>query len=207
MENLILPPELSASIGSEHKDFVVKAGRAQPFSKSLFTIIFGIIWTSFTSIFVFGFLGPLFSGKDVHFTMNGKPTVASLDNLTPLIFPAGMIGIFLLVGITFIALGLYSTFRKGGYFVGTETRLVHFRNGTTRSIDWEQFSGDIAVKGNEQKGNISLKMRSGKMVNQKNGPNRYVPEVIYISTIPNVYEIERICRKRIKENDPTPVTT
>jgi len=95
-------------------------------------------------------------------------------------------------------------FKKGGYFVGTPTRLVHFRNGTIRSIDWEQFSGDIEVNGNEQKGNISLGLRTGKMVSQKNGPDRYVPDTIYISGIQEVYKVEKLCRMRIKENDPTP---
>jgi len=50
-------------------------------------------------------------------------------------------------------------------------------------------------------------MRTGKMVSRKNGPDRYVPDVIYISEIPYVFEIEKICRARIKENDPTPPTT
>jgi len=95
-------------------------------------------------------------------------------------------------------------FKKGGYFVGTPTRLVHFSNGTIRSIDWEQFSGDIEVGGNEEKGNISLGLRTGKMVSQKNGPDRYVPDTIYISGIPEAFRIEQLCRIRIKENDPTP---
>jgi hypothetical protein len=38
-------------------------------------------------------------------------------------------------------------------------------------------------------------------------PDRYVPDVIYMSKIPEAFEIERICRKRIKENDPTPPNT
>ena len=101
---------------------------------------------------------------------------------------------------------MYLLFKHGGYFVGTPTRLVHFQNGSIRSIDWEQFSGEIEVSGDSQKGDISLQMRTGKMVSQKNGPDRYVPDFVYISAIPNAFEIEQICRKRIKENDPTPPT-
>ena len=41
----------------------------------------------------------------------------------------------------------------------------------------------------------------------KNGPDRYVPDTLYITGIPHVFEIEQVCRKRIKENDPTPVIT
>ena len=207
MENIILPMELSSSIGSENKDFAVKAGRAQPLIKSFSLILFGTVWTAFTSIFVFAFLGPIFQGKEVHFEANGVPTVAGSDNLGPIIMPAIIIGVFVLIGIGMLSWGIYLIFKKGGYFVGTPTRLIHFQNGNIRSIDWEQFSGDIEVSGNAQKGNISLQMRTGRMVSKKNGSDRYVPDVIYISEIPNVFEIEQICRKRIKENDPTPTAT
>lgn len=59
------------------------------------------------------------------------------------------------------------------------------------------------MSGSAEKADITLQMRTGHMVSQKNGPSRYVPDSIYISGIPNGYEIEAICRKRIKENDPT----
>jgi hypothetical protein len=204
MEHSILPPDLLSSVGSEGKDFVVKAGRAQPLKNSLSTILFGSIWLAFTSIFVIAFLGPLFLGQEVHFSANGSPTVASRDNLGPIIMPAIIIGIFVLVGIVMLFSGMYSVFKKGGYFVGTPTRLIHFQNGTIRSIDWEQFSGDIEVSGNSQKGSITLQMRTGRMVSRKNAPDRYVPDIMYISDISNVFDIEKICRNRIKENDPTP---
>jgi len=206
IENTRLPGDLSSIIGSESKDFTIKAGRAQPRKKSFSLIIFGIAWTSFTSIFVITFLGPLFLGKEVHFESNGVPTIASPDNLSPILVPALIIGLFVVVGIGMLLWGIYSMFKKGGYFVGTPTRLIHYHNGKIRSIDWEQFSGDIELSGNKLKGNISLQMRTGKMVSRKNGPDRYVPDVVYISEIPYVFEIEEICRRRIKENDPTPPT-
>jgi hypothetical protein len=140
----------------------------------------------------------------VHFLANDVPAVAGPGNLKPLLLPALVIGIFVIVGLGMLSWGLSMLFMKGGYFVGTPTRLVHFRNGTIRSIDWEQFSGDIEANGNDQKGNISLGLRTGKMVSQKNGPDRYVPETIYISGIQDVFRIEQLCRLRIKENDPTP---
>ena len=207
MENATLPQELSSSVSSENKDFAVKAGRAQPLSKSLVSIFFGAVWTAFTSIFVFTFLAPFFQGEELHFEANGVPTVAGPDNLGPIIMPAIIVGIFVLTGVAMMFWGIYSIFRKGGYFVGTPTRLVHFQNGNIRSIDWEQLSGNIGVSGNAQKGDLSLQMRTGRMISRKNRLKRYVPDVIYISGIPNVFEVEKLCRKRIKENDPTPATT
>lgn len=207
MRNIELPHQLSSSISNEQIDFSVKARRAQPLKKSSSLIFFGTIWTALTSIFVFAFFSPLFQGNEVHFEANGVPTVAGPDNLEPIIMPAILLGIFVLVGVGMLYWGIYSTFKKGGFFVGTPIRLVHFHNGNIRSIDWELFSGDIEVSGNDQKGSILLQMRTGAMVSRKNGPDSYVPNTIYISDIPNVYEVEQICRRRIKENDPTPPLT
>ena len=204
IEQITLPPELTNYIGSESKDFAVKAKHANPPKSSLFMIGFGAVWLGFTSIFVFAFLGPLFKGKEVEFLTNGVPTVAGPDNLGPILVPALIIGLFVLIGVIMLISGFVKMFRKGGYFIGTPTRLISMVKGKYRSVDWEQFSGDIEVTGNDQKGNITLGMRTGRMVSSKNGPDRYVPDSLYISGIPFAFEIEQICRKRIKENDPTP---
>jgi hypothetical protein len=207
LENVSLPPEMNNFLGSESKDFAVKAKRANPPKTSIFLILFGTAWLAFTSIFVLAFLGPLFQGKEVEFLVNDVPTVAGPGNLGPIAVPALIIGIFVLVGLLMLGSGVYMLFKKGGYFVGTPTRLISYQKGKYRSIDWEQFSGDIEVSGNDQKGHITLGMRTGKMVSSKNGPDRYVPDTFYISGIPDAFEIEQICRKRIKENDPTPPAT
>ena len=148
--------------------------------------------------------GPLFQGKEVNFLANDVPTVAGPGNLKPIVFPAVIIGVFILVGMAMFGAGLRLLFKKGGYFIGTPTRLISIQKGNYRSVDWEQFSGDIEVTGDARKGNISLGMRTGRMVSSKNGPDRYVADNLYISGIPDVFEIEQICRRRIKENDPTP---
>jgi hypothetical protein len=149
----------------------------------------------------------LLVGEEVHFESNGVPVTAGPDNWGPAIVPGIIIGVFVLIGLGMILGGLVMLLRKGGYFVGTPTRLIHYQNKTFRSIDWEQFSGDISVSGSALKGNISLRMRTGKMVKSKNKPARYVPDVIYMSGIPEVFKIEKVCRQRIKENDPTPPST
>jgi hypothetical protein len=204
IDNITLPTTLSAEVASEGKDFAVKAGRAQPAKVSMALVLFGTIWLAFTSIFVVALLGPLFVGKEVHFTSNDVPVVAGPGNLGPILVPSLIIGLFVLVGLLMLGFGIYMLFKKGGYFIGTPARFISYHNGSIRSIDWEQFSGDIEVSGNEEKGNLSLRMRTGQMVSSKNGPDRYVPDTIYISGIPNAFEIEKICRQRIKENDPTP---
>ena len=199
-----LPKNLLTVLGDEKIDFSLKAKHAKPIKNSIGIILFGSVWTAFTSIFVFAFLWPLFIGEEVHFSSNNVPTVASPDNLEPIMFPAIIIGVFVLIGLSMLAFGIYSILKKGGYFVGTPLRMISYEDKSVRSIDWEQFSGDIEVRGDEFNGNLTLQMRTGKMVSSKNSGSRYVPDTIYLSGIPNVYDVEQICRKRIKENDPTP---
>lgn len=204
MENPLLPPELSAFIDSENIDFAVKAGRAYPLNRAFFFIGFWSFWNAITWVCVLAFLWPLFFGNEVHIEINGIPTVVSPDNIEPIIVPAIMLWIFVLIWMWFLYAGIYVLLKKWWYFVGTSTRFIHFQQGKIRSIDWEQFSWDIEISGNNSKGNISLKLKTGTMVSRENGPDRYVPDVIDIVEIPNAFEVEKICRRRIKENDPTP---
>ncbi len=197
-----LPAELESVTGKEKIEFSVFAKRYQPVKKSLGIIFFGICWIAFTSIFVVAFLGPLLAGKEVHFKANGVPTTGSWENFEPVLVPALIIGLFVLIGTGILLSGFYSLLKKGGYFVGTATRLLRYRKGNISTYDWEQFTGNMEM--NNRKGDISLQLRSGKMVRRKNRPAEFVPDVVYISGVPDVLEIEKICRKRIKENDPTP---
>jgi hypothetical protein len=207
IRNTKLPQSLSKVLDSESRDFIVRPKRAYPSGTSRFLVLFGLAWTAFSSIFVFAFFGSVLAGGETHFELNGVPTTASSDNLEPLLFPAIFIGIFVLIGIGVTGAGVAKMFKKGGIFVGTPTRLVHFQNEKIRSIDWEQFSGDIRLSGNNENGTIALGLRTGRMVSRKNRSSQYVPDVIYMTGIPNAFEVEKICRERIKENDPTPAIT
>ena len=204
IENVTIPPEMRTVIGPESRDFVVMATRAYPLKVSMTLILFGIIWLLCTGAFFISFLGPVISGNDVELAVDGVPLSAGPDDLEPLLVPAIIIGIFLLVGIGVLWLGIYLFTRKGGYFSGTPTRMVIYQNKSIRSIDWEQFSGDIEIKGDNHKGYLTLQLRTGSRVTSKSGSDRFVPDEIYISGIRNVFEVEQICRRRIKENDPTP---
>ncbi|MBI5413877.1 hypothetical protein HZA42_06055 [Candidatus Peregrinibacteria bacterium] len=199
-----IPPEIRDVLAGEPFDFIVKSSRAVPLKKSLYVLVFGLFWLAFMSIFVAAFFGPVFMGKEVRFELNGAPTVAGPGNLDPLLIPALIIGSFVLIGLGLTGYGIYLLRAKGAWYIGTPKRLVIYKKNETRSIDWEQFSGDIEVNGTAEKGSITLLMRTGQMVSQRSGLSRYVSDTIYIAGIQNAFQIEKILVKRIKENDPTP---
>ncbi len=206
MNLLELPADLKKQIENEKTDFSIKAQRKYPLSKSLGGLLIGILMCAFMSLFIYAFFGPLFKNEEAHFESNGVPVTASLDDFGELIVPAGIIGLLTLAGIFVIISSLFSLFQKGGYFVGTETRLIQFQKGKTISTDWEQFTGNVEIKAKNNFGNLEFELRTGKIESQKNKSDKFVPDIIYISGIENVYDIEKKCRIRIKENDPTPAT-
>jgi len=184
-------------------DFSVKTERNHPKKTGISLIIFSVFWNAFVSVFVVAFFGPLFFNEEVHFTSNGNPEVASLDNLSPLLFPAIFIGIFGLVGIATLIWGIVLLVQKGGYFVGTETRLIKYRKGNIEIKDWEQFSGNIEIKSKGLYGDLTLELRTGKVRSSKNS-SKYVPDTLFMYKVKNIFDIEKKCRRRIEENDPNP---
>ena len=202
-----IPIELRKIIDLEETDFIVKSKRNYPRKKAIALLGVAVFWNMLVSIFVVAFFGPLFKEKEVHFESNGTPTTANLDNLEPLLVPGLLIGFFVLIGLGLLFWGLIMLIQKGGYFVGTETRFIKYRKGTAIIKDWEQFSGNIEIKLKENYGNLQLELRTGKMNSRKNAPDKFVPDIIYMPEIGNVLDIEKKCRVRIKENDPTPKIT
>jgi len=198
-----LPEELNISLGSENREFAVKGTLAQPVIASVFSIISGAGWLGFTFLLMSFFIDPGFV-KDAIQSFTSPAAADSVEGeKLGYVFFIGFFGIFLSIGFYMFFKGVISMFRSGGYFVGTPTRLVHFRKGKLRSCDWEQFTGDIIVKGNNKKGNITLVMKTGKMVRSKNS-SRFVPDLIYIAGTEGASDIEQICKKRIRENVPIP---
>lgn len=191
MEIIELPQVLTSLIGSESTDFAVKAGLRRPISKSVGNIGFGLLFTVATGIFVLIFLGA---------DRNPQTGTIGPGSDTPIIV---LLSVFMLIGITILISGIIKAFRTGGYFVGTPKRLINYRNGKHYSIDWQKFAGDTQVTGNNRKGTITLVMRPENLSNGETVA-AYVPNMVYLTAVKNPMEVERIIRKRIKENDPTP---
>lgn len=202
-----LPKELSLAIASETKDFAFKTGRGRPLVTSYYSILFGVIWIVGSIFVAFIYFWTLFQGKQINHDINGVPTTASPDNLSSIVLPLILIGVGLLIGFLLLSPWINTFTKEGGYFVGTPTRLIHYQNGKIKYIGWDEFTGHIEVKGNGRQGSISLTMRTGATFEMKHGhygPTyaTYAPNVLYLSNVPNVFNVKQICRRRIAENNP-----
>jgi len=200
-----LPIDLKKIIENEKIDFSTKAKRKYPLSKTRIGLFFAFVWCGFVAFMAYAFLGPLLKNEEVNFTSNGTPVTASWDDLSELLVPGLIIGLFSVIGLILLFYSIKSLFQKGSYFVGTETRLIEYNNGKTIITDWEQFSGNVKIESKNNLGDLEYELRTGKMQSRKNESAKFVPDIIYISGIENVYDIEKKCKIRIKENDPTPV--
>ncbi|SDD97098.1 hypothetical protein SAMN05421636_102473 [Pricia antarctica] len=204
MHHFSIPTELKQLIDTERTDFVIKSKRNYPKKKAVGLLAFATFWNLIVSVFWIVMLVPLFSGKEVHFTSNGVSKTASIEDWGDLVAPSLIIGLFTVIGISVFIYGIVIMVQKGGYFAGTPTRFIQFRNGKTAITDWEQFTGNIKIDSKGTSGNLEFELRTGKMQSRKNSSNQFVPDVIYLTGIENVFDIEKKCKTRIKENDPTP---
>lgn len=196
----VFTPEIQSILGNEAVDFVVTANRAHSVKRSYLLIISGFLWFLFMAMFGIAMLLPIVKGENVYFSNEQAAQVANLTHLTPIIIPAICVGLLFFIGVGVFCYGLLIYFQKGGMFIGTPTRLITFRNNTIGITMWENFSGDIEIEGDNQKGNLFLGMRSGLLLRARRGAESYVPNVISMYAISGAFDVMDICNKRIKEN-------
>lgn len=201
-----IPQEAFAAIGSENIDFAIKSKHEKPIKESLDKIYFSIFWLALTSIGVFHLLQPVFQNKVISFTSGGIKVIAGPGNLEPIIMPLLGFGIFVLAGIIIFYIGLSSLLKDGGYYIGTPTKLIYYGKKNIKSTDWGQFTENIEITGDNQKADLAMRLKTGITINTKKG-EQYIPDMIYICGISNVFEIANLCRKRIEENRSIPLTT
>lgn len=203
MNDYLIPPALQSVTGEEKVDFSVLAQRVQLLKKTVFNITFGLVIFFIVATIFRIFLGPVLDGGELHYSENGIQRTATADNMGRLIIPGIVLAVFMIVAVVTVSKSVYQLFQNGGYFVGTEKRLINYRKGYIKIYDWEQFTGSMDV--NISTGDIMMVLRSGKVVSRKNGDDQFVNDLLYISGVDNVLDLERKCRIRIQENDPEAV--
>jgi len=202
-----IPKELTTILASEEVDFMIKAGKNLPNKIVIKYFLFGLFWLAILGVGLNATLKAFFKGVTFNYSAASFQELITIlkTNVSQelLIF----FGVFISIGFGALLYSIYLYSQKGGYFVGTATQLIQYRKGNITMTNWEQFSGNIAIKNKGTLGNLELELRTGSMYSRggESSLQRYVPDVIYITAIENVIAIEKKCRKRIKENDPTPI--
>jgi len=201
MNKTSLPNGLKTAIGNEETDFIIFSERNQPLSKTIETIFFALVWLILPLIATYLLFKPLFINANASFSLDGILSKI-WDNIGSKGVPALFVLLFLVIGFSILISGVINLFKKGGYYVGTETRLIHYNKNKMEYFDWEQFTGNMQI--DFKKNSIVLELRRGKMRKKKNNPDQFIPETVYLSSVKKIMSVERTCRLRIKENDPTP---
>ncbi|PWK27271.1 hypothetical protein LV89_01584 [Arcicella aurantiaca] len=183
MNNILLPSELRSTIDQEPIEFSVISTKHRPPHKTYF--VFGI------SIMMI--IAPISS----FFIINSIVSLSQdevLDTLTLFLLFIPFLG-----GILMAILGFYLKNQKGGYFVGTPSRLIYYFGGVVKSYHWSEFSGIIET--NLTKGELSLQLKSGRTFVGKYKTKYVVPYMLYILENPDtISKVEKICREKIQSN-------
>ncbi|MFK8302608.1 hypothetical protein ACI75Y_06820 [Capnocytophaga stomatis] len=183
-----IPKELQEVISEEPIDFYVFAERKVPRVASVFFIFFGILWT----MVVLGIGGFDFEEK---FGASGD-SFYNMMNVYLLIVN----GIFVLVGIGITVWGVVTFFQNGGHFIGTPTRLIHYKKRKTQIYSWSDFTGNMDL--NVKNGGLTFYTHSDKKVYDRNR-NYMICRSVHLFSAENILEIVQIAYQRITENkDP-----
>ncbi|WP_264553673.1 hypothetical protein [Flavobacterium sp. N2038] len=196
VENIAIPDVLQEALGNEKIEFFVKAKKDQPIRNCWSVIGFGVCWILVICLIFLGFVWELFSGECTTISIDGIPTEVCRDDLSPLKSLFIYFGVFLLPGIIVGSLGFLGLFKSGGYYIGTESRLIRYSWKEVKSFPWEDFTDDIEVFGTEQDGNIIFKLKTGVYVT-RNHKKVLSNTKLNLGSIMYAFEIEKYCRNRI----------
>jgi len=197
-EENIPPEEVNKLLREGPYDFVVKADRFFPLSKSLSFAAIGVFLLIISGIIFLENINSEFDKPLIPPAMNIS-TFSLIDYFMPLL----IIVIFVSVGLITISYGLYLLFSKGAWFIGTRRGLIIYRKNKIETVDWEQFSGIVGVSGTSENGSITLSMKIRRMEGWMRGLDvSYFPDATRIIGIKNASQISEFIKKRIDEGNP-----
>lgn len=175
-----IPPKLASAIRHEDIGFITNTKRNVPTKESIKNII--------SSLFMCGFMGFFF-----YVFSKGQYAYSSKGISVPFIF----LCIMMFFSIFALVRSLQESFRKGGYFVGTPAKLIHFKNNKFYYYEWSHFTGNIEIDFDQH--DLSLHLRKGHEISKE-----FIRDTLYLSGIEDIDRIASYCTDRIKLNDPTP---
>lgn len=202
IENIAIPEVLEEVVGNEKIVFFVKAKKEQPL-KNIFSVFrFSIFWIFVISLIFYGFVWELFYGECTSISIDGTLTEVCPDDLSPLKWFFVIYSFFLSPGVIVGLLGFFGLFKSGGYYIGTESRMIRYSWGEVKSFPWEEFTDEIDAFGKPEDGNIIFKLKTGVYIT-RNHRKVLSNTKINLGSILYAYEIKAYSRERIKALNET----
>ncbi|GIZ15771.1 hypothetical protein [Capnocytophaga catalasegens] len=185
-----IPHQLNYIINGENIEFVSFSQRNATWSNTIFSFLMGLIFIVM-GIFVLNFEMGLFAFLRGEYDQ----TTNIMELISESRLPVLVIGsLFSLAGMWVSVSAIFMIFSEGGYFVGTPTRLIHYKKGDVRIYVWELFTDEIKV--DIDKKHIRFTLKIGKYERQDKH-EVFVPSKIEIVSAENVSKIERVAREQI----------
>lgn len=199
-EKPIFPRKLHNAIGNETIIFKVDAQRKHPISTSVGYIIFHSLLMMVPLCPLLFFLVPLFrDGKVLYYAGKGNNRILVettwynfMDNLFIVIF---LFGLFFIIALGMLVGAVSSLRKKGGCFIGTERKLIHYNEGEIISYQWNLFRDEMKI---DTKRN-DLTLHLWKALPDASTKD-FNSEKVFLSGIENVVEVADFCKKQIQES-------
>ncbi|MBZ4037748.1 hypothetical protein K6T82_23510 [Flavobacterium sp. 17A] len=160
IEDIEIPEVLKEAVGNEKMEFFVKAKKDQPLRNIFSVFQFAFFWILVISLFFYAFVWELFYGECTSISIDGVLTEVCPDDLSPLKWLFAMYGFFLSPGIIVGLLGFLGLFKSGGYYIGTESRLICYSWGEVKSFPWEEFTNRIEVFGKKRRWQYHIQIKN-----------------------------------------------
>ncbi|MFK8265288.1 hypothetical protein [Capnocytophaga cynodegmi] len=186
-----IPQSLNYVINGENVEFFSFSRRSATWNNVILSFVMGLIF-SVVGVFVLDIEMNLFAFLRGEY---GEET-----NIIALLsegrLPVLVIGsLFSLAGMWVFVSAIFMIFSEGGYFVGTPTRLIHYKKGDVKIYMWELFTDEIKV--DIHKSYIRFTLKIGKY-ERKDKTEVFVPYKVEVISAENVSKIERVARERIR---------
>lgn len=196
-KNHTLPKEIYNHIDKNSIKFLVKCKREQPYKNLISVIKGGLFWLFITGSIFYAFIYELFQGKPTSLNIRGQSVTVYPDDLSPLWGFFVFAALFILPGLVLIILGIYGFYRKGGFFIGNDDKIIKYNSWKELSIHkWIDFTGEIDAFKEKGSGNFIFELKDKNILTQHNKTVKNNKKLI-IAGVNHFDEIKKFCEEKI----------
>ena len=196
-KNHKIPKEIYNHINKSSIKFLVKCEKEQPVRNLISLIRGGLFWIFITGSIFSAFIYELFQGKPTSLFIWGEPVTVYPDDLSPLWGFFSFAALFMLPGFILILLGVFGFYRKGGYFIGSDDKIIKYNSWKELSIyKWLDFTGEIDAFEESGKGNFIFELKEKNKI-KRNNKTIEKNKKLTIAGVNYFNEINMFCRNKI----------